>query len=78
VFDETARTTIFRMAPSFNIEDRYTRTIAFRSYLDQAWYDASFPVSYLDVPQIFAAQQGGFNSVAKFIKKGPSRKLKFR
>lgn len=73
IFDETARSLIFKTAPSFDISDRYERASTFKSYLEQAWYDANFPISYLDLPQVFAAQQDGFSSVARHLKKSSGR-----
>jgi hypothetical protein len=76
IFDEAVRSAVFKTAGSFDIKVRYARAIAFRSYLEKCWYDASFSVRYLDVPQIFAAQQVGFDSVIRFIQRsGSSRKI---
>ena len=74
IFDEGVRTKIFKTAGSFEIKDRYARAVAFRSYLEKCWYDASFAVPYLDVPQIFVSQQDGFGSVNRFIQHGPRKR----
>ena len=71
IFDNEVRITVFKTAGSFDIKDRYKRAVSFRSYLEKCWYDASFAVPYLDVPQIFLAQQDGFTSVNRFIERGP-------
>jgi hypothetical protein len=72
IFDDSTRTKVFKAASSFEIRDRYAKAIAFRSYLEKCWYDASFAVSYLDVPRVFRTQQPGFASVDRFIQRGPS------
>jgi GTPase SAR1 family protein len=74
IFDEGVRTKIFKTAGSFEIKARYARAVAFRSYLEKCWYDASFAVPYLDVPQVFLAQPEGFSAVKRFIERGPRKK----
>lgn len=79
IFDDVIRGAIFKTAGSFDIKDRYARAVAFKSYLERCWYNASFVVSYLDVPQVFVAQQEGFASVDRFIQRGPRpRRLRTR
>ena len=78
IFEDDIRATVFKTAGSFEIRDRYSRAVAFRSYLEKSWYDANFAVSYLDVPQIFVAQQDGFASVSRFIERGPSQRTRRR
>ena len=73
IFDDEVRTAVFKTAPSFDIKARYTKATAFRSYLERCWHDANFAVHYLDVPQIFAAQQDGFADVDRFIQRGPRK-----
>lgn len=72
IFDDATRSKVFKAASSFEIKDRYAKALEFRAYLEKCWYDASFAVSYLDVPRVFAAQGPGFASVDRFIKRGPS------
>jgi GTPase SAR1 family protein len=74
IFDEDVRTAVFRVASSFEIKERYARATAFRSYLEKYWHNANFAMSYLDMPQIFAAQQESFDSVNRFIAGGTSRR----
>lgn len=73
IFDDDVRATVFKKAPSFDIKDRHAKTTAFRSYLERCWHDANFAVHYIDVPQIFAAQQDGFADVERYIKRGPRK-----
>jgi hypothetical protein len=76
IFDDEIRSGVFRTAGSFDIEDRYARALIFRSYLERCWHDANFVVPYLNVPQTFVAQQGGFDLVNRFIQR--SRKTPIR
>jgi hypothetical protein len=63
-------------AGSFEIKDRYARAVAFRSYPEKCWYDASFAVPYLDVPQVFVAQPEGFNALKRFIARNCVRRTR--
>jgi hypothetical protein len=74
IFDDAARGTVFENAASFEIKDRYTRTSAFKKYLERQWHDANFAVGYFDFPQVLALQMEGFQSVERFIERGPLRK----
>lgn len=78
IFDDDVRTIVFRAASSFEIKERFARTTAFRSYLEKSWHAANFAVSYLDLPQIFAAQQEGFTQVQRFIDRPPSYRRRKR
>ena len=78
IFDDEIRSRVFKTAGSFDISDRYARATAFRSYLEKCWYDSNFAAPYLNVPQILAAQQDGFNSVNRFIQRGPSKRSRRR
>jgi len=65
IFDEAARALVSRLAPSFEIKDRYRKTMAFRDYLEARWHLASFDVSYFDFPTVLAGHVREFESVER-------------
>lgn len=69
IFDATARETIFDLASSHQIEDRYKKACAFRSYLEQEWNDAIVPAAYYDFVQVAASQRDSFEAVHRVLRR---------
>lgn len=70
IFDEDVRREIFDRAASFEISDRYKRSIAFRSYLEAKWHLANFDINYFDFAAILKNQQGSFSAVQRALNEG--------
>lgn len=70
VFDSAAKNIIFSNVESFKIQDRYNKTISFRKYLLDTWYDAMFDVDYFDFKSVLESQENSFMSVKVHLEKG--------
>ncbi|MCM2453584.1 hypothetical protein [Agrobacterium vitis] len=71
IFDESCRSLISDLAPSFEIADRYKRTTEFRGYLESQWHLANINTKYFDFPAVLRLQEDGFNVVKGVIDKTP-------
>jgi hypothetical protein len=69
IFDQAVRDKMLPKIGSFNIADRYERTLTFRSYLSAAWEAANLRPEYFDWRDAVREGQGDFNLVAAAIRK---------
>ena len=69
IFDEAAREFVFQNSNSVAISNRYSKTVAFRDYLETAWHQASFAVNYYDFAAILNLNRDGFTSVERYLTK---------
>jgi hypothetical protein len=69
IFDSVARGNVFALAASFEIDDRYRKSIAFRAYLEQQWQLANINTPYFDFAERVRSQEEGFLSVERAIPK---------
>jgi GTPase SAR1 family protein len=67
VFDKEARDTIFKYASSFEIWDRYKKSLAFLNYLLAIWYESNFDVNYFDFQSAVNDQSKSFDSVRRVV-----------
>lgn len=67
IFDDEASANIFKLASSFEIEDRLNRAEIFRTYLQGKWHAANFNVSYFDFEAVMKTQDETFDSVRKHV-----------
>ncbi|MEW4458135.1 hypothetical protein AB1K42_08575 [Roseibium algicola] len=72
IFDEDARRIINDSAASFQIESRYKKATAFRSYLEQCWNDAGFPINYYDFHAI-TNSNNDFETIERLIENTNNR-----
>lgn len=70
IFDEDVRREVFDRAASFEISDRYKRSIAFRSYLEGQWHLANFDANYFDFAAVLRNQQSSFDAVQRVLDGG--------
>jgi hypothetical protein len=70
IFENDLREQITKLAPSFEIRDRYKRADAFRTYLQRQWQLANINVPYFDLVSIIQSQNASFKSVKDFIDRG--------
>lgn len=68
IFDDKLRIATTAKIASFDIKDRYRRTIDFRNYLDAAWdeFGTNTP-NYFDWPTLESAAQSTFDNVKRHI-----------
>ncbi len=66
IFDVHARGTIFRLAETFNISERYERAVHFRAYLESRWTDSQFDINYYNLLPVFATHDS-FKMVKRFL-----------
>ncbi|HHQ4556155.1 TPA: hypothetical protein ACSPZ7_004387, partial [Aeromonas veronii] len=52
---------------SFNIEDRYNRTVAFREYLLSAWNRLVIKPSYFDLVEALKMGESSFDNVERVV-----------
>jgi len=67
IFDETIRDHLHKNISSFDIKDRYKRTIEFRDYLDQSWIQFNQNPIYFDWPTTVKSGMGSFESVRRAL-----------
>lgn len=73
IMDQTPRELVFRLAPSFDIRDRLTKTEAFRAYLLQQWHAANLHPNYLDFAALLQAHDPSFKSVLSSLERNAKR-----
>lgn len=69
IFDEEVREKISNLASSFEIQDRYERTLFFREYLENQWHLSNFAVNYYDFSSLTRSQNDSFLSVKSFLER---------
>jgi hypothetical protein len=69
IFETQSRDEVARLAPSFEISDRYRKAMAFRSYLEDQWHAANIRSSYYDFSALLVAQEDSFAAVRKAIER---------
>jgi hypothetical protein len=67
VFDLDSRTEISKLASSFDIKDRYQKTLCFLKYLENQWHVSNFDAIYYDFSSLIQSQEESFLSVKKFV-----------
>ena len=72
IFDEKAREIVCRLASSFSINDRYTKTHAFRDYLKSQWLLSNINVNYFDFTNLINGQENSFLTVFNHVDKRPT------
>jgi predicted type IV restriction endonuclease len=73
IFDTVVREQVMRLAQSFDIEDRYTKTVLFCAYLQAQWQTANITAMYYDFGAIVQSQSESFEQVKAFIDRGGAR-----
>jgi GTPase SAR1 family protein len=74
VFDAVARGEIFEVASSFDIGDRFQRSMQFKGYLEHQWHQSNLTAVYFDLPALFKSQDDSFHSVKQFIDRGRGKR----
>jgi len=69
IFDPIAMEKISSNPESFDIEQRFNRTVEFKSYLSASWYDSNIDVPYFEWTQVLNAGSDSFISVERFIER---------
>lgn len=69
VFDQDTLRQMGERLESFDIADRYARTLAFRNYLSATWDASGLKPQYFDWHQALKAKQNTFDSVNRAIEK---------
>ena len=72
IFDEAAREIVCSLASSFSINDRYTKTVAFRDYLKAQWLLSNINVNYFDFSTLLNGQENSFLTVFNHIASRPT------
>jgi GTPase SAR1 family protein len=67
ILDDGYRRTVFDLASSLDIRDRYTKAATFRSYLYDCWNNSSFPVSYYDFRAVTEANVKDFEAIERVL-----------
>lgn len=73
IFDQESRDQISRLAPSFEIAERYRKADCFRKYLENQWYLSNFVASYYDFISLMQSQEESFHSVKQVVDRGLAR-----
>ena len=74
IFDTAVREEVMRLAPSFNIQDRYMKATAFCNYLQSQWQAGNMTAIYYDFVSILQSQSETFEQVKAFIDRGGPRR----
>jgi hypothetical protein len=69
IFDNKVREIVVKHASSWDIRDRFAKSKAFRSYLENQWHLGNFSPSYFDFVQVLKSNDFGFASVNTFIQR---------
>lgn len=69
IFNEEVRDNISKLAASFEIQDRYNKTVYFKKYLEDQWYVSNFAVNYYDFVSLMKSQNDSFLSVSNHLKR---------
>ncbi|MBT9099841.1 hypothetical protein KFZ76_19270 [Methylovulum psychrotolerans] len=67
IFDTDSRIEISKLASSFDINERYQKTICFKKYLESQWHVSNFEAIYYDFVNLIQCQEESFISVKKFV-----------
>ncbi len=67
IFDEEMRDRLRTNISSFDIRERYARTIQFREYLDCSWQEFNRHPIYFDWPTLVNSDTGSFDSVRRYL-----------
>lgn len=67
IFDSATSEDLVRDAESFDIRERYRRTVEFRKYLNTAWHDSNLAPPYFDWLGLLPIGQASFDSVKRFV-----------
>jgi hypothetical protein len=74
IFDSVTRGQVFECAESFDISERYRKTVYFKLYLEAQWQLANIAAPYFDFSTLVKSQEAGFGLVKKFIDRGSPRR----
>lgn len=74
IFDSAIRGCVFDLAESFEIADRYEKSVAFLTYLEGQWHLANITAPYFEFVTLIRAQEDSFGTVKRFIERGPQRR----
>jgi hypothetical protein len=69
IFDQNLREIISKYSHSFEIDDRYQKTDAFRQYLENQWHISNFGVNYYDFVTLLKEQDDSFISVKQAVER---------
>lgn len=69
IFDEASRSKISSLAASFEIHDRFEKTMCFREYLENRWHLSNIDASYFDLPNVLVGQARSFELVERVVNK---------
>ncbi|OAG75680.1 hypothetical protein Amal_03143 [Acetobacter malorum] len=69
IFDSGTQKIVFANVESFGIKNRYEKTIAFKKYLLDIWYDAMFDIDYFNFKNVLDGQNPSFLSVENYLAK---------
>jgi hypothetical protein len=58
---------VARLAASFEVRDRYEKTVAFRQYLERQWFLANIDATYFDFASLMQSHASTFQSVKLFL-----------
>jgi GTPase SAR1 family protein len=67
IFDEEMRDRLRTNISSFDIGERYARTIQFREYLDRSWQEFKRHPIYFNWPTVVNSDTGSFDSVRRYL-----------
>ena len=69
IFEDEARALVSHLAPSFQIDARYKKVVAFTEYLEACWHSMDVVPDYYDFPTILRNQNDSFLSVERAIRR---------
>lgn len=67
IFENTARSIVTKLAPSFRISDRFAKSEVFRDYLVEYWQSSEISVNYFDFEAVLASRADEFDRVANIV-----------
>lgn len=73
IFDQEYRDKISKLAPSFEIKERYEKATCFKKYLENLWHISNFVVTYYDFPSLIQSQEYSFLSVQQVIERNSEK-----
>jgi hypothetical protein len=73
IFDQDAREEVSRLAASFDIGDRFGKTVCFRNYLETQWQRANIGADFYDFSALLALQDGDFDAVRQVIDRAATK-----
>jgi len=75
IFDDEARHLVSRHAASFEIEDRFRKTEAFKRYLEEQWHASGIHCSYYNFTNLIDAGQESFRLVQQVVERRERRRV---